>query len=187
MYMKTLKRVRGARQGGFSLVEVMVALIICAVGLLGLAKMESLALASTGVASARALAAIQASSLASMMHANRDYWATTLAPPVTVVNAANNFNAAVDCTVGGTGAAPCTPQQMAFYDMKTWAASLNAILPGYTGTITCSTSASAVVSCAIQIAWAEKAVAMNSQQASVGDIESGGGLQNPTYVLYIEP
>src|SRR5262249_11240834 len=71
---------------GFSLVEVMVALAITAVGLLGLAKMESLAVSSTQVASARSLAAIQASSLAAAMHANPGYWASGVVPttPTTV-------------------------------------------------------------------------------------------------------
>ena len=45
---------------GFSLVEVLVSLVVVSVGLLGLAKMESLAIASTGVASSRSLAAILA-------------------------------------------------------------------------------------------------------------------------------
>ena len=48
------------RTGGFSLVEVMVALIVVSVGLLGLAKMEAVALASTTVAGNRSLAAIEA-------------------------------------------------------------------------------------------------------------------------------
>ena len=60
---------------GFSLVEVMVALVICSIGLLGLAKLEALALSSTGVASGRALASLEASSLAAAMHANPGYWA----------------------------------------------------------------------------------------------------------------
>jgi len=65
---------------GFSLVEVMVALVVCAIGLLGLAKMESLAVASTSVAAARSIAAIEASSLAAAMHANKAYWAAGTAP-----------------------------------------------------------------------------------------------------------
>ena len=43
------------REGGFSLIEVMVALIIVSVGLLGIAKMQALAYASTGIAGKRSL------------------------------------------------------------------------------------------------------------------------------------
>jgi type IV pilus assembly protein PilV len=165
---------------GFSLVEVMVALVVTSVGLLGLAKMESLALSSTGVAGQRALAAIQASSLAAMMHANRDYWATPLVvanSPVSV-NPANNYSAALPCTV----AAPCIPQDMASYDLQQWAQSLQSLLPGYNATITCATTATAgVVSCAIQIQWVENSVANDAQQVNLA------GLAAPTYILYVEP
>src|ERR1700678_4179404 len=65
---------RSRRSEGFSLVEVMVALVVCCVGLLGLAKMEALSISSTGIAGARSLAAIEASSLAAAMHADRGYW-----------------------------------------------------------------------------------------------------------------
>src|SRR5271165_540814 len=83
------------RDHGFSLVEVMVALVVCALGLLGLAKMESLAVVSTAVASSRSLAAIQASSLAAAMHANRGYWAAGLAPASTTVTVTGGTTAIV--------------------------------------------------------------------------------------------
>jgi len=74
---------------GFTLVEVMVALIIIGIGMLGIAKMQGLALSSTGASRSRALAAIEASSLAAAMQANRSsslaaamqanrsYWSST--------------------------------------------------------------------------------------------------------------
>jgi type IV pilus assembly protein PilV len=68
------------RTRGFSLLEVMVALVIIAVGMLGIAKMQGLALSSTSASRARALAAIEASSLAAAMQANRTYWSSTSAP-----------------------------------------------------------------------------------------------------------
>ena len=70
---------RSPRQAGFSLIEVMVALVVCSIGLLGLAKMESLALSSEDLSGNRTIAAIEASSLAAMMHADRGYWATSAA------------------------------------------------------------------------------------------------------------
>lgn len=72
------------RAGGFTLVEVMVALIIIAIGTLGIAKMQALALSSTGASRSRALAAIEASSLAAAMHANRAYWASSSSVPGTI-------------------------------------------------------------------------------------------------------
>jgi type IV pilus assembly protein PilV len=168
------------RSAGFSLVEVMVALIVTSIGLLGLAKMESLALSSTGVASSRSLAAIQASSLAAAMHSNRAYWGAGRAPAVTTVNnsPANNFSTAVACTTPGTTA--CGPDFMAFYDLQQWAIALQAVLPGYNSTITCSTGGFPV-NCTIQVQWAENAVAGTAQQTNMA------ALQVPTYSVYVEP
>src|ERR1700730_1555965 len=115
------------RWGGFSLVEVMVALVVVSIGLLGLAKMESLALSSTSVAGSRALAAIEASSLASAMHANPGYWAAGVAPASTTVyydtsNALQisdtGLATAATCLTGGGGS--CAPAQMAAYDVQQW-------------------------------------------------------------------
>jgi len=49
------KRPPCAREQGFTLVEVLVALLVTAVGLLGIAKIQALAYASTGSASVRSL------------------------------------------------------------------------------------------------------------------------------------
>ena len=114
--MSTCQRSTAAR--GFSLIEVLVALVVVSVGLLGIAKMQAIAYSSTGVASKRSLAAIEAASLASSMHANRAYWSVSgVAPLTTTITGAavtGSSDAALtafaDCTLGG-GFAPCTPSQ----------------------------------------------------------------------------
>ncbi len=177
---------------GFSLVEVMVALVVCAIGLLGLAKMESLAVASTSVAAGRSIAAIEASSLAAAMHANKAYWASGTAPGLTTVTVTNNPTSVVisspvlsstppnSCSVPGTNS--CTPDQMAAFDVQSWASSLSLqnLLPASFSTIICTTTAFPVT-CTIQIQWTENAVAANTQQNSLNT------LQAPTYVLYVQP
>src|SRR5205823_13897665 len=70
------------RSRGFSLVEVMVAVIVICVGLLGIAKLQALSLSNTTTSRLRALAAIQVASVAAAMHSNRQYWGNT--PPDTV-------------------------------------------------------------------------------------------------------
>jgi type IV pilus assembly protein PilV len=62
---------------GFSLVEVMVAVVVICVGLLGIAKMQAMAVSNTNMSRQRSLAAIEAASIASAMHSNREYWAGT--------------------------------------------------------------------------------------------------------------
>ncbi|TLY62557.1 MAG: prepilin-type N-terminal cleavage/methylation domain-containing protein [Gammaproteobacteria bacterium] len=71
-----------SRSRGFSLVEVMVAVIVICVGLLGIAKLQALSLSNTTTSRLRALAAIQVASVAAAMHSNRQYWGNT--PPNTV-------------------------------------------------------------------------------------------------------
>jgi type IV pilus assembly protein PilV len=185
------------RSAGFSLVEVLVALVVCSVGLLGLAKMESLALASTSVAGTRSIVATQAASLAAMMHANRGYWAsgfalasttvlgvTTGAPGTGTYTISNSqLTGATTCVATGVNSCQVTP--MAAYDLQQWSTALLQVLPNYLTTINCSIITSTPVTCTIQIQWAENAVAMNTQQSgATGNITALGA---PTYVLYVQP
>jgi type IV pilus assembly protein PilV len=181
MYMKLAPPIR-ARAAGFSLVEVMVALVVVSIGLLGLAKMETLGLSAT-TASSRSIAAIEASGMAAAMHANPGYWASGSAPATTVVAASNNFSGSTACLTPGTNS--CTPQQMANYDMEQWAVSLQAVLPGYYATIACTTTLNIPVTCTIQIQWSENGVAVNSQQTNIGTL--AGTVTTPTYTLFVQP
>lgn len=184
--------------GGFSLIEVLVALIVVSVGLLGIAKMQAIAYSSTGVASKRSLAAIEAASLASAMHANRAYWSVAGVAPATttvtgaVVTASSDpaLLAVVDCTAAGV--APCTPAQLAAYDLNGvngWAPTLKQLLgTSDTATITCISPAvsTAPVTCTVNIQWSENQVALNTQEAAAANA-GPSALQLPSYTLYIEP
>ena len=174
---------------GFSLIEVLVALIVMSIGLLGLAKMTSLGIASTNVAGTRSLAAIEASSLAAMMHADRDYWSVGLAPAsFTITGGPSTTPTISDTKLQGTqpctttGVSACLPPAIAVHDVNAWATDLNAVLPPYLATVNCSTTVGAAVSCAIQIQWAENGVAINAQQSS-----HVNSLAYPTYILYVVP
>lgn len=159
-------------QRGFSLIEVMVALVIVAVGLLGLAKMESLALSSTSVASGRSMAAIQASSMAAAMHANRAFWGSGDALASYTITSSTTASTA--CT------SFCTKDQMAQYDMAQWAQALGQVLPNYLATINCTTSGPPIT-CTITVMWAEAGVAINPQQTGMAT------LGVPTYSIFVEP
>jgi type IV pilus assembly protein PilV len=169
------------RARGFSLMEVMVALLVSTVGLLGLAKMEALAMSSTSVAGSRSLAAIEASSLAAAMHANPGYWAAggTAPASITISSSANPYAGSPACTV--MGPASCTPQAMAANDLNQWAADVNAVLPGYLATISCSQIVTVPVTCTIQLQWTENGVAVSAQQTQMST------LATPTYVLFVQP
>lgn len=173
------------RARGFSLVEVMVALIVMSIGLLGVAKMQAAALSNTAIASTRSLAAIEASSLASSMHANRGYWsspgvATTITLRGTTVTP--NVAPAADCV-----AVSCTPAGLAAYDLQQWTnAALEVLPPDYLATITCTPTITPP-NCTIQIQWAEKSVSVNKDGQTTAAADPSLALNLPKYELYVEP
>jgi type IV pilus assembly protein PilV len=177
---------------GFSLLEVMVAVIIIAVGMLGIAKLQALTLSTSESSGVRSLVAIQAASLASTMHTNRDYWVSGPPAPlthVTITPTGPGVNAvAVD---GALAAAPncastsaCSPAQMAAYDVNQWGAALGKVVPAALATITCP-AAVAPVACTITILWQENLTSTNNAAAAAGS--AAGALNSPVYTLYVEP
>jgi type IV pilus assembly protein PilV len=173
----------------------MVAVIVICVGLLGIAKMQALALSNTTTSRLRALAAIQAAGLAAAMHSNREYWAGAAPPATTTFNAGgagrffstdaalqaaanaalpagrNTPDAIQSCVGSANAVAVCGGAagvvNLAAFDLARWAASLNALLPNPQSTISCAFLAGgpAPPSCTIVVSWSEKAVAMNQQEA----------------------
>src|SRR5215469_8408266 len=182
---------------GFTLVEVMVALIIISVGLLGIVGMEGLALSSTASARMRSLAALEAAGLAATMHTNRDFWSTNSAI-VLIQNgriqsdSTNKLKlSSPDCTSSG---GPCTPDVLAAYDTQAWVQSLDALLPQPTATINCPNT-NTPLSCTITIVWVENTAGLSPQQraaaaTAAATIASGGaapGFENNSYTLYVQP
>ena len=65
-------RGRATRQSGASLLEVLVSVLILAIGLLGIAALQSITLKNTQSSSERTAAIIQSYAMLDMMRANRD-------------------------------------------------------------------------------------------------------------------
>jgi type IV pilus assembly protein PilV len=193
------------RARGFSLVEVLVALIIIAVGLLGIAKMQALLLADTGVSRLRTLVALEASSLAASMHANADYWAvapTTLPGDLTVtinpsaattVTSAgdNNLAGGISAALGnpnlcelGSGSVPCTAADMAGYQLVQWEQAMANVLNTATTDIVCApvnNGVTEIAVCTITISWTENTVNANRQE------NNNAAFQNQVYQLVVDP
>jgi type IV pilus assembly protein PilV len=184
--------IRARRMRGFSLIEVMVALIIIAVGMLGIAKLQALALSTTESSGTRSLVAIEAASLAASMHANRDYWVTNPPPAsftvsVTTTGPGTTSVTISDATLGTAqdcASAACSASQVAAYDVQQWGAALGQVVGGAQATVTCNTAA-VPLSCTIQIAWVENVTSTNNATAAAS--ASSGALNLPTYTLYVEP
>ncbi len=194
-----------ALQAGFSLVEVMVALLVVSIGMLGIAKMQALALSGTGTAKMRSLASIDAASLASTIHADRKYWFYLTGPLTVTVSSAGAVASTQDATLNSTAAArpapctavppatPCTAAQIAAQDLGEWADGIVGILPpNSASTISCTApGATTTVECKIDITWTENVVASDvGQSSSATQAQNATALQNITsarYTLYVDP
>ena len=112
-------------QRGFSLLEVLIAVVILSIGLLGVAGLQLAGLRFAHNANLRYIAALQANDIADRMRANR---------PGVIAGAYNNLN--------GTGSDPgcidtgCSPTQMAATDAFEWNTANANLLPSGAGTVT---------------------------------------------------
>jgi type IV pilus assembly protein PilV len=199
---------RASSSRGFSLIEVMIAVLVVSLGLLGVAKLEAVSYSSTTVANKRSLAAFEAASLAAAMHVNRGYWTNTdpaganiklQGTVFTVATGAANLAASLGTVAapaggpiplwtGGTCATPGTPcavTDLAAYDLLNWATSLNAVLPNDTATISCG--ALTPISCTITVNWGESSVATNSAEAVQQAANPTAAFETPSYTLYVQP
>jgi type IV pilus assembly protein PilV len=107
---------------GFSMVELLVALLILAIGLIGLAGLQVAVLRSNQTAYYRSVATELAYDIADRMRAN----------PLGVQEAKYNKGeqGASNCQAGN-----CTPAELAGYDLARWNADLVAKLPGGKGVV----------------------------------------------------
>jgi type IV pilus assembly protein PilV len=201
------------RTHGFSLIEVMVAVVVICVGLLGIAKMQAMAVSTTNMSRQRSLAAIEAASFAAAMHTNREYWGNFAVPfNVTVSNTPNVAVASSDpalqaqttndlaalgaCVAVNNGPACNVPVNLAAYDLARWWTSVSQLLPSpLTVNVNCPGTTPAnpqPVSCTITITWFEKSVAMNANEAAQEAAAHPAGTasslsEQPVFTLYVEP
>lgn len=127
---------------GFTFLEVLVALLILSVGLLGLASLQATGLKTNHNALLRSQATILAHDIADRMRANR--------PGVT----AGNYNftlpdstAVPDCTDPSSN---CNPAQIAAMDIDDWESLLARELPAGTGSVSC-----AATDCTVTASWTD--------------------------------
>lgn len=107
------------RSRGFTIVEVLIALVVTSVGMLGIAGLYITTLRTSGSAINRMHAINLAGDIADRIRANR-------AATVAYAGATANNN----CYGGGS--VNCTPAQLAAHDLLIWNAQVAAQLPGGT-------------------------------------------------------
>jgi len=108
---------------GFTLIEVLIAVLVLSIGLLGLASLQANGLRSNFGAYARSQAVILANDMADRIRANP-----------TATASYNNINGPV--ADPGCLVADCNTTDIAFHDTAEWYASLQSTLPNGTGTVT---------------------------------------------------
>ncbi|RMF13157.1 MAG: type IV pilus modification protein PilV [Gammaproteobacteria bacterium] len=146
---------RMTQQRGFSMIEVLVALVILAVGLLGVATMQSVSLQASKNANLRSVAIFLASDMADRMRANQAGWQ------------AGNYNT----EAGGAkktnciSTAGCDPADMAAHDKWEWKQLIESTLPAGKGTI--SRPDPAANDFVITVSWTDKVRLENATGAKV--------------------
>ena len=120
-------RTVNAHQRGFTLIEILVTVIILAIGLLGLAGLQLGGLRYSFSAYQRSQATIMANDIADRMRANR-----TVAEAGSYDIDIGDDPDEVDCTGNG---ANCSPEDMAAADVYEWKQALEDTLPSGDGSI----------------------------------------------------
>ena len=123
--------IRG-RQSGFTLIEVLIALLVLAIGLLGMASLTMTSLQNNQSAYQRGQASQLAFDLVERMRSNSDQATLGQSPYAATLDTDSTLNNP-DCK---TKTAGCTPSQQAAQDMYEWWANLQGALPGASATIT---------------------------------------------------
>jgi type IV pilus assembly protein PilV len=116
-------------QRGFTMVEALVALIVLAVGMLGIASLYVTTLRASGSATSRMQAINLAGDLGDRIRANRTAGAAY----------AGAAAATLDTCAGAS--ATCSAAEMAAHDLAVWQAAIQTALPGApAGTVTVDTT-----------------------------------------------
>ena len=152
------------RQGGFTLLEVLIALLVLSIGLLGIGKLMMLSARANDSAYMRSQATALGYTMLDAMRANRQ-----AAIVQTYDTAMGAFPGPVVCTV----AAPCNSGQQAQSDLNLWGTSLAAALPlgqGSVATVVAPAASGANnVTATVTVQWADK-VAEQSFGAPAGNV-----------------
>ncbi len=120
-----------SRNQGFTLLEILLAVVVLAIGLLGLAKLQVTGLHQTHSSNLRTQATLLAYDIADRMRANRSAY----------LDASSNYidppsgTTTKKCEWDGSSVDSCTPTEMAQFDMAQWRAAIANNLPGGAGTV----------------------------------------------------
>ena len=143
---------RQHNNSGFTLVEILIAMIILSIGFLGLASLQTTGMQNSDGAYMQTQASVLAYDMAERIKANADN--------VSYGSVALGASTAQDCTSGA-----CTPAQIKSHDVNTWKTSLARTLPAGDGSISQTSGSGTTTSTddtyLIQVVWNNRAVSRN--------------------------
>jgi len=121
-------KISSSHQSGFTLIEVLSAVVILSIGLLGIAGLQAVAKKANADAIQRTTATMLAYDIIERMRANKDNLSTYVInndAPFTDSNATNangdDVSSATTCGhANSSDTTTCTPQQMVLYDLNRW-------------------------------------------------------------------
>lgn len=144
----TVTGINAKAMTGATLIEVMIALVIMSIGLLGLASLQLTGVSANSNSEKRTQAAIVANDIIERMRANPA--GVTAGEYATATSAALNCSTppATVCDNLSTGAAGCTSTQMADYDAYISRCNASTVLQSGTLAVTCVDNTGAAQSCA---------------------------------------
>jgi type IV pilus assembly protein PilV len=147
-------------QAGFTLLEVLITIVIVAVGLLGTAALQAYAIKVSQGGQFRTQAVLLATDLLERLEANNAAAATG-----SYVADLPRTTAASDCS-----AASCTASEMAAYDLSRFQERMQAALPDSSASITRDGAGPWVYQ--IKITWKERSFKQKSTTSSTGNTET---------------
>lgn len=118
------------RQTGFGLFEILMTIVVLAIGLLGLAAMQATGLKNNESAYRASQATVLAYDIADRMRSNMGGINSYLTANMTLDEAE-----AAGIVSGCKTTAGCSPSELAQTDLVEWSAALDADLPGATGLV----------------------------------------------------
>lgn len=170
------------RARGFTLVEVLVAIVVVAVGLLGIAKLQAVGLSGSKHGRMRAMAALQADSMAASMGGLPGFWGVASLAHYRLSNgkvfdgtSSVELVPATDCS-----SASCTEPDMALFELRRWSDRLNTYFPGYAAAVRCDTGSPR--QCTVGVTWVEGVVVAAAAAPSTSPSTS-----TQTFILQVLP
>jgi type IV pilus assembly protein PilV len=163
-------RLSANQQAGFTLLEILVAIVVLSLGLLGLAGLQAASLRNNQVAYYRGIAAQQAYDMADRIRANLAGVAAGNYDNLTAVTPADPA-----CFNADAGHAGCSAANMAVTDHSQWNSNNGRLLPAGVGTVdcvlgpgaACSNNPNEIRTFDITVQWTEQTAVGNVTQSFV--------------------